>query len=76
MITIFGNGAVNRLYRDLPILAAWLVLLKVGVVLSLQRRARQGVAMAQVKEPAPPPAPSAGATETARSLRSTSDEEK
>ncbi|CDR46497.1 hypothetical protein NBRC10512_001631 [Rhodotorula toruloides] len=75
MITIFGNGAVNRLYRDLPILAAWLVVLKIGVVLSLRKRAREGVAVAGGTETAPP-AESAGEREAALSARSVSDEEK
>ncbi|BGP20290.1 hypothetical protein JCM10213_001744 [Rhodosporidiobolus nylandii] len=49
MITIFGNGASNYLYRDLPILAAWIVVCKVGVVFSLKRRAKQGAAIVQAR---------------------------
>ncbi|GAA5983944.1 hypothetical protein JCM11641_001402 [Rhodosporidiobolus odoratus] len=49
MITIFGRGAVNTLKRDLPILMAWLIVCKVGLVLSLKRRAKPGVVLAQAK---------------------------
>ncbi|BGP03654.1 nitrosoguanidine resistance protein [Rhodotorula toruloides] len=75
MITIFGNGTVNRLYRDLPILAAWLVVLKCGVVLSLRKRAREGVAVAGGTAVAPP-TQSAGERKAAPSARSLWDEEK
>ena len=54
MITILGRGCVNTLSRDAPILMAWLLALKAGVVLSLRRRARQGVALAQVQEKGKP----------------------
>ncbi|GAA5942863.1 hypothetical protein JCM1841_002619 [Sporobolomyces salmonicolor] len=48
MITVFGAGAVNTLYYNLPILFAWVVVLKVGVFFSLRRKARLGAA--NVKE--------------------------
>ncbi|GAA5884014.1 hypothetical protein JCM1840_003502, partial [Sporobolomyces johnsonii] len=44
MITIFGAGAVNTLYYNLPILFAWVVVLKLGVFFSLRRKARLGAA--------------------------------
>ncbi|GAA5822502.1 hypothetical protein JCM3770_002439 [Rhodotorula araucariae] len=50
MITILGRGCVNTLSRDAPILAAWLLVLKAGVLVSLRRRAAQGVVLAQVQE--------------------------
>lgn len=53
IITILGRGCVNTLSRDAPILAAWLVVLKAGVLLSLRRRARQGLVLADVEDKAP-----------------------
>ncbi|GAA6005745.1 uncharacterized protein JCM10292_004619 [Rhodotorula paludigena] len=56
MITCLGNGAVNTLKRDAPILMAWLIVGKLAVFFSLRRRAQQGVALAEVKN-SPPKAP-------------------
>ncbi|KPV73272.1 uncharacterized protein RHOBADRAFT_55040 [Rhodotorula graminis WP1] len=53
IMTILGRGAVNTLSRDAPILAAWLVVLKAGVLLSLRRRARQGLVLVDVEDKAP-----------------------
>jgi len=63
IITILGRGCVNTLSRDAPILAAWLVVLKAGVLLSLRRRARQGLVLADVVEDE---APASTATATSR----------
>ncbi|KAM0749826.1 hypothetical protein T439DRAFT_357348 [Meredithblackwellia eburnea MCA 4105] len=41
MITIWGNGAANKLYYDLPVLAFWLVAGKIGWVLALRARANR-----------------------------------
>ncbi|GAA5830151.1 hypothetical protein JCM11251_006898 [Rhodosporidiobolus azoricus] len=49
MITIFGNGAVNTLHYNLPVLAAWLVITKVGLVFSLRRRVKQHAEVVTVK---------------------------
>ncbi|GAA5913885.1 hypothetical protein JCM6882_004387 [Rhodosporidiobolus microsporus] len=49
MITIFGNGAVNTLYYNLPVLAAWLVVTKVGLVFSMKRRVKQHAEVVAVK---------------------------
>ncbi|TNY22026.1 hypothetical protein DMC30DRAFT_445625 [Rhodotorula diobovata] len=50
LITILGRGCVNTLSRDAPVLMAWLIVLKAGVFMSLRRRAKQGVVLAQVEE--------------------------
>lgn len=42
MITIFGRGAVNTLSYNLPILAIWMILGKVGVLFAMRWRAKQG----------------------------------
>ncbi|KAM0749998.1 hypothetical protein T439DRAFT_326874 [Meredithblackwellia eburnea MCA 4105] len=41
MITIYGNGAANKLYYNLPVLAAWLVIGKVGIFFAMKKRARE-----------------------------------
>ncbi|GAA6034692.1 hypothetical protein JCM8097_001125 [Rhodosporidiobolus ruineniae] len=50
MMQALGNGAVPRLHYNLPILAAWLVVTKVGLFFSLRRRARLGAEVVLARE--------------------------
>lgn len=42
MTTIWGNGASNKLYYNLPILAAWLVLGAIAMWTTMRMRVKAG----------------------------------